>query len=320
MSVIVKYGDDCRQELLAVQLLWSMKKIFEGAELPLWLHPHAILVVGKQAALIETIPNVKSLHQHKKLQVWFVVSLSFVSLSPRETPLICAICFGPGLERRAVWPISWLSATLQRVWLPIASPAMCSRSKTGNAFFSALLLLFLTYGRHNGNILLDTDGRIIHIDFGFMLGSSPGGMGFESAPFKLTSEWVELMGGVHSDLFHYFEVASCFVFCVSSHFCQALLVKGFAELLKWREKVLVLVEMMTVGRGRGKGRQPISCLQDGAQVVTALRNRLDALGKTDEEIGRAVKQLVSVSINSTTTVLYDKFQYLQNKIEYKSEL
>jgi phosphatidylinositol kinase/protein kinase (PI-3 family) len=42
--------------------------------------------------------------------------------------------------------------------------------------------------RHNGNLLLDEEGHIIHIDFGFMLSNSPGGVNFESAPFKLTRE------------------------------------------------------------------------------------------------------------------------------------
>jgi len=37
---------------------------------------------------------------------------------------------------------------------------------------------------------------MIHIDFGFLLGTSPGGINFESAPFKLTKEYVDLMGGL----------------------------------------------------------------------------------------------------------------------------
>ena len=44
-----------------------------------------------------------------------------------------------------------------------------------------------------GNILLDADGHVVHIDFGFLLGASPGGnLGFERAPWKLTAEFVEV--------------------------------------------------------------------------------------------------------------------------------
>jgi len=49
--------------------------------------------------------------------------------------------------------------------------------------------------RHNGNILLDKHGKIIHIDFGFMFGMSPGNLNFETSPFKFTSEYVEVLGG-----------------------------------------------------------------------------------------------------------------------------
>ena len=64
--------------------------------------------------------------------------------------------------------------------------------------------------RHNGNIMLDERGHIIHIDFGFMLSNSPGGVNFEAAPFKLTRELLEVMDsnseGKASELFDYYKV------------------------------------------------------------------------------------------------------------------
>ena len=40
----------------------------------------------------------------------------------------------------------------------------------------------------------------MHIDFGFMLSNSPGGnMGFETSPFKLTQEFLDIMDGEQSE-------------------------------------------------------------------------------------------------------------------------
>jgi phosphatidylinositol kinase/protein kinase (PI-3 family) len=60
--------------------------------------------------------------------------------------------------------------------------------------------------RHNANILIDEEGHIVHIDFGYILGQSPGfNINFENAPFKLTSDYTDLMGGVDSPSFQLFQ-------------------------------------------------------------------------------------------------------------------
>ena len=54
--------------------------------------------------------------------------------------------------------------------------------------------------------MLDLDsGNILHVDFDFMFNNSPGRVSFENAPFKLTREMIDVMGGYHSDLFQYFQ-------------------------------------------------------------------------------------------------------------------
>lgn len=86
--------------------------------------------------------------------------------------------------------------------------------------------------RHNGNILLDSEGHLIHIDFGYILSISPKNLGFETSPFKLTRELVDVMGGVDSDMFGYYKI---------------LILKGLLATRKHYEQIVSIVEIMING-------------------------------------------------------------------------
>lgn len=74
----------------------------------------------------------------------------------------------------------------------------------------------------------------MHIDFGFLLSNAPGkGIRLENAPFKLTQEMVEVLGGIRSKKFKQF---------------QTLMREGFLALLEHSDKIITLVEMMFMGQ------------------------------------------------------------------------
>ncbi|XP_078394221.1 phosphatidylinositol 4-kinase beta [Cetorhinus maximus] len=66
LSVIVKCGDDLRQELLAYQVLKQLQAIWEVERVPLWIKPYKILVISADSGMIEPVVNAVSLHQIKK--------------------------------------------------------------------------------------------------------------------------------------------------------------------------------------------------------------------------------------------------------------
>ncbi|KAF2086532.1 phosphatidylinositol 4-kinase-like protein PIK1 [Saccharata proteae CBS 121410] len=268
ISVIVKTGADLRQEAFACQLIQVCSKIWQDAGIPVWVKCMRFLVTGESSGLIETITNGVSLHSLKR-------SLTLASIAAGTNP------------RKRI-------ATLRDHFLKtFGEPDSETYAAGVDAFarslaaYSIICYVLQLKDRHNGNILIDNAGHIIHIDFGFMLSNSPGSMGFEAAPFKLTQEYVDVLGGVGSPAYLHFV-----------DLCK----QAFQALRKEAERIVMLVEMM------GKeSRMP--CFAAGVQqAVAALRARF-MLQLSKEEAQGFVEDLVAKSVGSYYTRLYDTFQY-----------
>ncbi|KAL8034673.1 hypothetical protein ABFX02_12G044300 [Erythranthe guttata] len=261
-SVIVKSGDDCRQEHLAVQLISHFYDIFQEAGLPLWLRPYEVLVTSSYTALIETIPDTASLHSIKS---------RFPNISSLRDFFIAKY-----QENSPAFKLA------QRNFV---------ESMAG---YSLVCYLLQVKDRHNGNLLLDEEGHIIHIDFGFMLSNSPGGVNFESAPFKLTRELLEVMDsdaeGVPSEFFDYFKV---------------LCIQGFLTCRKHAERIILLVEML-----QDSG---FPCFKGGPRTIQNLRKRFH-LSLTEEHCVSLVLSLISSSLDAWRTRQYDYYQRVLNGI------
>ncbi|KAJ3226573.1 phosphatidylinositol-4- kinase [Clydaea vesicula] len=159
---IFKVGDDCRQDILALQLISIFKCIFEKAGLDMYLFPYRIVATNPGCGVIEVIPNSISRDQMGREKV---NSLYEYFVAHFGTPN----------------GMNYQQAQLE--FLKSLAP------------YSLIIYLLQIKDRHNGNIMFDSQGHIIHIDFGFILDLYVGGVNFESAPFKLTTEMIQVLGG-----------------------------------------------------------------------------------------------------------------------------
>lgn len=146
VSVIAKTGSDLRQEAFACQIIQAIKRIWEEADVDIWVRRMAILVTGAGSGLVETITNGVSLHSLKK-----ALATSMLGQSD-----------GPHKGNK----VASLSEYFFRVFGVRGSERF---KKAQSAFmkslaaYSLICYLLQIKDRHNGNILLDTEGHIVRM-------------------------------------------------------------------------------------------------------------------------------------------------------------
>ncbi|KAF7052330.1 hypothetical protein CFC21_060442 [Triticum aestivum] len=260
-ACIFKVGDDCRQDVLALQVIALLRDIFEAVGLNLYLFPYGVLPTGPERGIIEVVPNTRSRNQ-----------------------------MGETTD-------GGLLEIFQQDYGPVGSPSFEAARQmfiVSSAGYAVASLLLQPKDRHNGNLLFDSQGRLVHIDFGFILEISPGGnMGFESAHFKLSHEMTQLLdpsGTMKSDTWNQF---------------LRLCVKGYLAGRRHMNGIVTTVQLM-VDSG-------LPCFSRGEPIAN-LRKRFHPEMNEREAANFMVRTCVD-AYNKWTTAGYDLIQYLQQGIE-----
>lgn len=250
-SIIVKTGTSVRQELAAYQVLTEMRNIWREEDKAIWVYGYQIYMVSETSGVVETVKDAMSVHKIKKkmmsenksyfLKNYFVES------------------FGMNTARY--------------------------KKSLRNFLYSLVGYSLATYilqikDRHNGNIMVDRQGHIIHVDFGFIMGLHPGFYCVEVAPFKFSKEYFDLL----EDLIDEFKV---------------LFLEGYMALRKHNERLCRIVEMISEDSA-------MECFS--RKELGNFRDRLK-LDLSDKEVEEHVLYLINKSFNSMGTGLYDSYQY-----------
>jgi hypothetical protein len=255
VPILIKANDDLRQEQLASQLIYRMAVILARERVPVWLCPYEILAITLSGGIIEAIPDTISIASLKKNDPNFTSLRGFFN-SYFEDPDDLADAKANFCESLAA--------------------------------YSIVCFLLQIKDRHNGNILLDNRGHLVHIDFGFFFLSSPGkNTGFESAPFKLTREFVEVLDGPDSRLFRIFRL---------------LCYRAFIALRRHCMEIILLVEMLK------KGNEDLPCFRGRPDdAIKELRHRF-RLDLNDRACVEYVNALIDESLENWRTNWYDRYQ------------
>jgi len=259
-AVIVKAEDDLRQEQMAMQVIKTFADIFEKNNIPVYIRPYEIIATSSSTGFIQVVPNAVSVH----------------SLKNRFPD-------SPSLEE--YFTMAYGSKT-SKMYQKAVKNFMQSL-----AGYSVICYLLQIKDRHNGNILLETDGHLVHIDFGFLLTISPGNINFENAPFKITTEYINLLGGTDSKMFKRFKL---------------LFFKAFMCARQNYEKIVLLIEMMMPGHN-------IGCIGTYEDTIKALKERFQ-LDLSYKQCLTFTAKLIHQSYGSWRTYSYDEFQRWTNGI------
>ena len=206
-QLIIKEAVDFHNEIGAIFLLSQFEKILREYQVNIWLNPISINSYYYNGGSVEVIPNSNSIHEIKSLG-----SLNcLTSLSEKK--------LGKQHQKKSIENFI--------------------ESIAGYSLFCYILQI---KDRHNANILLNKDNRIIHVDFAFILGSFPGNLKLEAASFKMSEDFVYMLKGNTTQSFDQ----------LKEIFTRGFLIirKSIGRILKISNQLILEIQSITKARSK----------------------------------------------------------------------
>ncbi|EEB15521.1 Phosphatidylinositol 3-kinase catalytic subunit type, putative [Pediculus humanus corporis] len=248
---IFKYGDDLRQDQLILQMITLMDKLLRSENLDLKLTPYRVLATSAKHGFLQFI---ESTTVAEVLESEGSIHNYFRKHHPNST--------GPyGISSEVV--DSYV------------------RSCAG---YCVITYLLGVGDRHFDNLLLTKDGKLFHIDFGYILGRDPKPM---PPPMKLSKEMVDAMGGENSEHYQQFR-KQCYT--------------AFLHLRRHANLMLNLFSLMVDASVPDIALEP-----DKAVKKVQDKFRLDL---TDEEAVHYMQNLLDLSVSAVMPALVEHFHKL----------
>jgi len=177
-KVIIKTGDDLRQDQLVSMMVRLMDRLLKRGTLDLCLISYSIIATSQTSGLVGFVENSMPLSQVLR-QYQSSILLYFQTVAFSDT---------------AKYNIQ---------------PDVLQAYIRSCAGYCVITYLLAVGDRHLDNIMLLPTGHFFHIDFGFMFGRDPKPL---PPPFRLTREMVDGMGGISSQEYAQFCSYACQAF------------------------------------------------------------------------------------------------------------
>ena len=275
MSSIIKGGDELRQDFFISQILNLFNDFFSEEGLNIHLKTFNV-ISNSSGGFLQTIINSVSIAKINKITFPYEDKYSFELVSGIKNNNLNY--YDSNLKNYFILKFGKDTEEFKKAIINFVS------SFVG---YSLICYFFEIKDRNNGNILIDEEGNVIHIDFGFLFDKTPGNIKFERAPFKFTNDFIELIGGIESNYFFLF---------------QDLFFKGFKIIRKNYDTVILMVELFC------DIYHDLNSFHDKDNILKILKDKFLLAINKDEELLNKCNELIYNSINNWRTKVYDNFQ------------